>query len=270
MSRLPLLQLRQVNLRRNGKIILDNVDMRIEPREIVTIVGPNGGGKTSLLKISLGLLDATSGHINRLNGLRIGYMPQRLHVDASLPITVERFLALTDRNQQNILRALQRVDAAGLIPSPLQSISGGEWQRVLLARALLRQPDLLVLDEPAQGVDLHGQQEMYHLLRDIRNETGCAILMVSHDLHFVMASTDRVLCLNQHVCCSGPAETVAQHPEYLALFNDGVHDDIGVYTHHHDHHHDLHGHVVDGPCCDHSHDTGDAHKSIARIKERRP
>lgn len=239
-----LIELQHVSLRISGKTLLDHIDLSVHGGEIITVVGPNGGGKTSLLKIALGLMAPTQGRVARSKGLHVGYMPQRLQVDNSLPITVERFLTLACGSQAPVKEALDRVNAPDVIHSPLQSISGGEWQRVLLARALLKKPELLVLDEPAQGVDLHGQQEMYRLLRQIRDESGCAILMVSHDLHFVMASTDRVVCLNQHVCCSGSADTVANHPEYLALFAETEAADIGVYTHHHDHHHDLHGDVI--------------------------
>jgi zinc transport system ATP-binding protein len=249
-----LLALQQVSLRIGGRDVLQAVDLEVRSREIVTVVGPNGGGKTSLLRVALGLTPPSRGHVRRPHGLRIGYMPQRLHIDPSLPLTVERFLGLTGAKTDGITGALARVGASRVVHHPLQAISGGEWQRVLLARALLRKPDLLVLDEPAQGVDLHGQQELYHLLGHLRRETGCAILMVSHDLHLVMASTDRVVCLNGHVCCSGPADTVATHPEYLALFGQAEAPDIGVYAHHHDHHHDMHGRVVGGTA---GHSCGD-------------
>lgn len=246
-----LIDLQHVSLQVEGKTLLNHIDLSVHAGEIVTVVGPNGGGKTSLLKVALGLVAPSIGQVIKKKGLRIGYMPQRLQVDNSLPIDVERFLTLASGSKAPVKDALVRVNASAVLHSPLQSISGGEWQRVLLARALLRKPELLVLDEPAQGVDLHGQQEMYRLLRQIRSETGCAILMVSHDLHFVMASTDRVVCLNQHVCCSGSADTVANHPEYLALFAETEAIDIGVYTHHHDHHHDLHGNVIDPEHCHH-------------------
>ncbi len=246
-----LIDLQHVSLRIDGKVLLNHIDLRLHAGEIITVVGPNGGGKTSLLKVALGLIPPSEGRVIRQKGLRVGYMPQRLQVDNSLPISVERFLSLTSGSLAPIADALSRVGATAVRHSPLQSISGGEWQRVLLARALLRKPELLVLDEPAQGVDLHGQQEMYHLLGEIRNESGCGIFMVSHDLHLVMARSDRVVCLNQHVCCSGSAETVANHPEYLALFEQSGAKEIGIYTHHHDHHHNLHGDVVDEGCCKH-------------------
>ncbi|CBL43768.1 High-affinity zinc uptake system ATP-binding protein [gamma proteobacterium HdN1] len=234
----PLLELQTVSLRIEGKLILDQIQLSLHANEIITVVGPNGGGKTSLIKLALGLIRPSEGKVQRRKGLRVGYMPQRLMVDNSVPITVERFLQLAGGRRAPIADTLARVKASAVRHAPLQSISGGEWQRVLLARALLRKPDLLVLDEPAQGVDLQGQQEMYHLLGAIRSETGCGIFLVSHDLHLVMASSDRVVCLNQHICCSGAAHAVARHPEFLALFQNSSAEDIGIYTHHHDHQHD--------------------------------
>lgn len=265
-----LVSLRDIGLDFKQRTVLDQITLDIHRREILTIIGPNGAGKSCLLKIVLGLYQPSRGSVTRTNGLTIGYMPQKLAVDPSLPLTVDRFLRLANAgDSQAIDQALQRVGARSLRRAAVQRLSGGEFQRVLLARALLRSPDLLVLDEPAQGVDLQGQQSLYRLLAQLREEHGFAILMVSHDLHFVMAQTDQVLCLNQHVCCSGTAEAVVNHPEYLALFSSGEVEDIGVYTHHHDHHHDLHGQVVDeaprftrvtptdghvhGPGCSHDH-----------------
>lgn len=241
-----LVELHNVGLDFKSRRVLDQISFRVCPKEILTIIGPNGAGKSCLLKVILGLYEPTRGHCERSSGLKIGYMPQKLAVDPSLPLSVERFLTLANKgNSAPVDDVLKRVGARDLRFSAVQSLSGGEFQRVLLARALLREPDLLVLDEPAQGVDLQGQQALYHLLAELRDEQGFAILMVSHDLHFVMAQTDQVLCLNQHVCCSGTAESVSQHPEYLSLFGSGDVEDIAVYTHSHDHHHDLHGHVVD-------------------------
>ncbi len=251
MNQDTLVELEAVGLDFKTRTILDQVSLQVRRRQILTIIGPNGAGKSSLLKVILGLYSPTRGQCHRTPGLSIGYMPQRLTVDPSLPLSVERFLTLANGgNKAPVEAVLRRVGARSLRQSPVQSLSGGEFQRVLLARALLRQPDLLVLDEPAQGVDLQGQQALYHLLAELRDEQGFAILMVSHDLHFVMARTDQVLCLNQHICCSGTAESVSRHPEYLSLFSHGNAEDIAIYTHNHDHHHDLHGHVVE----EHQHD----------------
>jgi len=250
-----LVSLRNVSLDFRQRTVLDQISFDIHRREILTVIGPNGAGKSCLLKIILGLYKPSRGQVQKASGLRIGYMPQKLVVDPSLPLTVERFLSLANNGDHSpIDQALARVGARSLRNAAVQQLSGGEFQRVLLARALLRSPDLLVLDEPAQGVDLQGQQALYRLLAQLREEQGFAILMVSHDLHFVMAQTDQVLCLNQHVCCSGTADSVLNHPEYLALFDTRQVDDIGVYTHNHDHHHDFHGHVVEETHAGHEHD----------------
>lgn len=235
----------------NKQPLLRDISLELHQGEIVTVIGPNGAGKTTLLKMLIGEYKPDSGTITTDPRCRIGYMPQKLHIDNSLPLTVKRFLALSgNKNDHATQRALAEVGASRLLGAAVQTLSGGELQRVLLARALLREPTLLVLDEPAQGVDLHGQRELYQLLRKIRDERQCGILMVSHDLHFVMAGTDQVICLNQHICCSGTAESVARHPKYLELFGQDLGKDIAIYTHHHDHHHRLDGGVI-GDCCDH-------------------
>ena len=239
-----LIKANDINLSIAGRNILSHIDMHIQRREIITLVGPNGSGKTSLIRLLLGLVDADSGTIERQANLKIGYMPQKLHVDASLPLSVKRFLQLSGvKAEEKLLATLARVQAESVLNKPLQNISGGELQRVLLARALLRQPDLLILDEPAQGVDIGGQQQLYQLIAQIRDETGCGVLMVSHDLHLVMEATDQVMCLNTHICCTGHPEAVSQHPEYLKLFGESL-PGIGIYSHNHDHAHDIHGDVV--------------------------
>ncbi|PIE41356.1 MAG: zinc ABC transporter ATP-binding protein ZnuC [Gammaproteobacteria bacterium] len=248
----PLIESHHASLTVNKQVLLTNISLQLREGEIVTVIGPNGAGKTTLLKLLIGEYRPDSGSVQRSKNCRIGYMPQRLHIDNSLPLTVNRFLAMSgNRDRQEMLHTLQEVGASHVEQAAVQTLSGGELQRVLLARALLRNPNLLVLDEPAQGVDLHGQRELYQLLGNIRNQRGCGILMVSHDLHFVMAGTNHVICLNQHICCSGSADSVAQHPEYQALFGDELGKDIAIYTHHHDHHHDLDGEVVDET--DHQH-----------------
>jgi zinc transport system ATP-binding protein len=220
----------------------------------VTLIGPNGAGKTSLVKIVLGLVPPTSGEIERLEGIRIGYMPQRLQVDQSMPVSVSRFLSLgANARADRIDDALKEVGASVLKDSQLFALSGGELQRVLLARALIQEPQLLVLDEPAQGVDVNGQAELYRLIADIRDRHGCGILLVSHDLHLVMSATDEVICLNQHVCCHGHPEQVSNDPAYLELFGKKDAETLAVYTHHHNHSHDLAGDVVDADDCGHHH-----------------
>jgi len=231
--------------------VLDHVDLEVKAGEIVTLIGPNGSGKTSLVRLLLGLIKSDKGQLLRKADLRVGYLPQKIHVDPILPLNVKRFLQLAcPVTDEQLITAVKQLSVEHLLTSPIQKISGGEFQRVLLARALLRKPDLLVLDEPAQGVDINGQQQLYRLISEIRDQYGCGVLMVSHDLNLVMASTDRVLCLNTHICCTGHPEAVSKHPEYLKLFGASL-DDMAVYTHHHDHTHNLSGDIVEHKDCDH-------------------
>lgn len=231
--------------RRGGRQILDNISLTVEPGEVVTLIGPNGSGKTSLLRILLGLEQADAGRVARRPGLTVGYVPQRLTVEPTLPMTVLRFLSLPHRVSRAAAReALEETGVAHLERAQVHALSGGEFQRVLLARALLRRPDILVLDEPAQGIDFSGQLDLYQLIDRIRRQRGCSVLLVSHDLHLVMAATDRVICLNRHVCCSGEPEAVSRHPEYLALFGPRAAQALAIYHHDHDHHHDIAGEPV--------------------------
>ena len=241
----PLIAAEEVCFAAGGKTILDRVSLSVRPGEIVSLIGPNGAGKTTLLRILLGLLTPTAGSVRRREGLRIGYMPQRIAVDEVMPLTAARFLGLAGAfSRAQVRSALDVTGVAHLADRPIQVVSGGEMQRVLLARALLREPDLLVLDEPAQGVDAPGQGEMYELIARLRDAHGHGVLLVSHDLHLVTAAADSVVCLNQHVCCTGRPETVSRDAEYLRLFGPHEARGLAVYTHHHDHAHDLHGDVV--------------------------
>jgi zinc transport system ATP-binding protein len=242
-----LVAARRLGIRRGGQVLLEEVELAVSPGEIVTLIGPNGAGKTTLVRLLLGLERPDSGQVTRKPGLRVGYLPQRLQVDPVLPLDVSRLLTLTRRAGRAAQReALAEAGVAHLLHSPVQRLSGGELQRVLLARALLADPELLVLDEPTQGIDFNGQAELYRLIARLRDLRGCAVLMVSHDLHLVMAATDHVVCLNRHVCCQGEPESVRIHPEYLALFGPRVAADLAIYAHHHDHAHDLSGAVADG------------------------
>ena len=247
-----LLQLEKVSLSLRQQTLLSEIDLNLARREIMTIIGPNGAGKSTLLRIALGLQRPDSGTVTRAPGLRIGYMPQRLSINPLMPISVSRFLRMSQQRRCSIKQALSRTGIAHLADRPLHDISGGETQRVLLSRALLAEPELLVLDEPAQGVDITGQTELYELIGELRDQLGCAVLMVSHDLPWVMAQTDTVICLNQHVCCHGHPETVSNDPAYLSLFGRRHAEAIALYQHDHDHRHDMHGEVVrekgDGPC----------------------
>jgi zinc transport system ATP-binding protein len=256
----PLIEGRDLVLSFGNELVLDQVSLAIHPGEIITLIGPNGAGKSTLVKTLLGLQKPDSGEVLRKAGLTIGYVPQKLAIDQVLPVTVKRFLSLTRLASRSDCEAvLDQVGAGHVINAQMSQLSGGETQRVMLARALLLRPDLLVLDEPTQGVDVSGQAELYRLIDDIRRELGCAVLMISHDLHLVMAKTDQVVCFNRHVCCSGIPETVRQHPEYRSLFGVREADAIGIYHHEHDHEHDLSGHVVGGCGHDHSHDHAHHH-----------
>jgi len=237
-----LISARGLGITRNGRDQLIDVSLDIAPREIVTLIGPNGAGKSTLVRVLLGLEKPDRGKMQRRADLRIGYVPQRFDSDAVLPMTVERFLALgMEGDKPGIMRMLEQVDASSVRHQQIGELSGGELQRVVLARALLRQPNLLVLDEPAQGVDYSGEADLYNLIGRLRDEAGFGVLLVSHDLHVVMARSDRVICLNHHVCCSGMPEAVAQHPSYARLFGPQAAHAFAVYRHHHDHSHDLAG-----------------------------
>ena len=242
-----LASVENVSLTIRGRSILESISLAVHPGEIVTLIGPNGAGKTTLVRVLLGLTRPDSGTVHRRPGLTVGYVPQRLNIDPTLPMSVRRFLQLGGRYSVAELRErLEEVGGGGLLDQPMSGLSGGELQRVLLARAILRRPDLLVLDEPVQGVDVRGQRELYEMIAELRERYGCAVLMISHDLHLVMAATDRVFCLSGHVCCSGQPEAVSRHPEYLKLFGTGA-AGLAVYTHHHDHEHDRAGEVVRRP-----------------------
>ena len=228
-----------------GHLILDTVDISVAPGEIVTVIGPNGAGKTTLLRVLLGLLKPSHGTVERRPGLRVGYLPQRMQIDPILPLTVGRLMTLTRRSDADAIgAALAETGASHLRDAQVSTLSGGELQRVLLARALLRDPDLLALDEPVQGVDFAGEAALYELIGGIRARRGCGVLMISHDLHVVMAAADRIVCLNRHVCCAGTPEAVSRHPEYARLFGPRAAPALAVYTHHHDHGHGLAGEVV--------------------------
>ncbi|HEY0962432.1 MAG TPA: zinc ABC transporter ATP-binding protein ZnuC [Pseudomonadales bacterium] len=240
-----LLDLRGIAYAVGARSILQGVFLQIARGQIVTVIGPNGAGKTTLIKVAMGLLEPNEGQVLRAPDLRIGYMPQRLHVERTMPISVARFLRLGRTvTKEKLTAALARVGADALRDARLQDLSGGELQRVLLAHALLQAPHLLVLDEPAQGVDLKGQAELYRLIMRIRDEQQCGVLMVSHDLHLVMAATDEVICLNQHVCCHGHPEKVSHDPAYLELFGQRDAEMMAFYTHYHRHHHGLAGEVI--------------------------
>lgn len=243
----PLIETKDLTLAYHGNVVLRDVNFALMPGEIVTIVGPNGSGKSSLMRSLIGALRPLTGKVARQKGLKIGYVPQSLTIDGTLPLTVTRFLNLPyKRPAADVAAALRAAGVPTVADRQMIGLSGGQFQRVLLARALLDKPDVLILDEATQGLDQPGAASFYHQIEDVRRRTGCAVLMVSHDLHVVMAASDRVLCINGHVCCEGAPEIVASAPEYRALFGTGTQGALALYRHEHSHSH--------GPDCDHGHD----------------
>jgi len=239
-----LVNVQDVSCVMQGRKILQEIHLKIAKAEIVTIIGPNGAGKTTLMRIILGLLTPTTGTVIRKPRLKIGYMPQQLHLESLMPLTVKRFLQLVPKFNPILFHSIiDLLSLEALQGTPIQKVSGGELQRILLARALLTEPELLVLDEPAQGVDILGQDELYRLLQTIRQNTGCAILMISHDLHIVMKETDSVICLNKHICCAGTPEAVQANEQFLKLFGMPTHEGIAIYTHNHNHKHAMDGEI---------------------------
>lgn len=262
---MTLVEARGLNVRLGGTPVLSDVDFHIDEGEIVTVLGPNGSGKSTLLRALIGIIPPGSGTIRRAPSLRIGHVPQRLAIDRNLPMTVRRFLSLPVRVTD--AQAMAALDRAGLPRDltlrQLSGLSGGQMQRVLLARALLGAPQLLVLDEATANLDQPGEAAFYRLIEAIRRDTGAAVLMVSHDLHVVMAASDRVVCLNGHVCCQGTPRVVSNAPEYRALFGLGTQGALALYRHDHDHAHDhAHGHH-DHDHHHHHHDHGEKTRSDA-------
>ncbi|MFT4185388.1 MAG: metal ABC transporter ATP-binding protein [Rhizobium sp.] len=257
----PLVSLQDVGVRRDGRWLVRGVDFSVSRGEIVTLIGPNGSGKSTSAKAAIGVLKPDEGRVERMAGLKVGYVPQKLAVDWTLPLSVHRLMTLTGPlPETELMAALEAVGIAHLAKAEVQHLSGGEFQRALLARAIARKPDLLVLDEPVQGVDFNGEIALYDLIKSIRNSAGCGILLISHDLHVVMAATDTVVCLNGHVCCRGTPQTVSQSPEYVRLFGTRAAQSLAIYSHHHDHTHLPDGRVqhADGSITDHCH-SGDGH-----------
>jgi len=265
----PLVILENAGVNRSGRWLVRGVGLSINPGEIVTLIGPNGSGKSTTAKMALGILKPDEGGVRRRPGLRVAYVPQKLAIDWTLPLTVARFMRLTGELGAGEAAAAMAATGVGhLAHAEVRTLSGGEFQRVMLARAIARKPELLVLDEPVQGVDFTGEIALYDLIGRIRDELHCGILLISHDLHVVMAATDRVICLNGHVCGSGTPTAVASSPDYQALFGARAASTLAVYEHHHDHTHLPDGRVrhTDGSVTDHCrpedghrHETGAAH-----------
>ncbi|MGL3605604.1 ATP-binding cassette domain-containing protein [Rhizobium sp. G187] len=251
-----LVSLAGAGVSRNGRWLVRGVDLAVRPGEIVTLIGPNGSGKSTTAKMAIGIFSASEGKVWRKPDLKVGYVPQKLAVDWTMPLTVRRLMTLTQNlSATDIDAALDAVGILHLAAAEVQHLSGGEFQRALLARAIARKPDILVLDEPVQGVDFSGEIALYDLITSIRNKTGCGILLISHDLHVVMAETDTVICLNGHVCCRGTPAAVSRSPEYMRLFGGKAAGTLAVYSHDHDHTHLPDGRVLhaDGSVTDHCH-----------------
>ncbi|GAB5505939.1 MAG: metal ABC transporter ATP-binding protein [Rhizobiaceae bacterium] len=252
----PLVSLSGAGIFRNGRWLVRGVDLSIRPGEIVTLIGPNGSGKSTTARMATGILKPDAGTVAQRTALRVGYVPQRLAIDRSLPLSVGRLMRLTGPTQRDqIVTSLTAAGVAHLENAQVHDLSGGEFQRVLLARAIAQEPDLLVLDEPVQGVDFSGEVAMYELIGAIRDRVGCGVLLISHDLHVVMAATDTVICLNGHVCCSGTPENVAASEEYRSLFGARAAESVAFYRHQHDHTHLPDGRVkhADGSITEHCH-----------------
>lgn len=258
-----LVSLKGTGVFRAGRWLVRNIEFDVSRGEIVTLIGPNGSGKSTTARTAIGVIKPDEGAVERVPGLKVGYVPQKLSIDWTLPLTVERLMSLTaSHTKAEIAGAFEAVGISHLAAAQVQTLSGGEFQRALLARAMLRKPDLLVLDEPVQGVDFSGEVVLYELIGRIRDETGCGILLISHDLHVVMAATDTVICLNGHVCCRGTPQSVVASPEYRQLFGGRAAQTLAVYRHDHDHTHMPDGRVLhaDGSVTEHCHpDDGHHH-----------
>lgn len=259
-----LLVLTNAGVVRENRWLVENIDLTLHRGEIVTLIGYNGSGKTTTAKLALGILKPDSGKIWRKPDLIMGYVPQKLSIDRSMPISVSWLIKLTcSIDQKEITRLLHDVGVGHLEHAQIAHLSGGELQRVLLARAIARKPDILVLDEPLQGIDFRGESELYELIATLRTTLNCAILLISHDLHIVMASTDRVICLNGHICCSGTPEVVAASDVYYELL--GGKPNLAIYHHQHNHRHDLEGHIypeTDASDC--------SHQELQKMEENPP
>jgi zinc transport system ATP-binding protein len=242
----PLIEATELCVRRHGGLVLDKVSLTLGERDFITLIGPNGAGKSVLLRHLLKLESPNSGTVKHRQGIRIGYVPERFQIDPTLPMPVRRFLTLNNNQSAEAVEALAlEANCGGLLDKPLANLSGGELQRVLLARALSGNPHVLMLDEPAQNLDVSGQLQFYQLIDALYEKRNLSVLMVSHDLHMVMSSTRQVVCLYHHICCSGAPDSVARDPEFVQMFGAEMAQMMAVYQHSHAH--------------DHTHDHEHAH-----------
>lgn len=234
-----LITLNNISLSHNGKNVLDDVSFKLHEGEFITLIGPNGAGKSSLIKILLGVIKQDSGDITYTDNIRLGYTPQTFSANPFIPISVKDFLTLNQKlDSEFMLKTFELTGIKDLLKSPLKNLSGGELQKVLLTRALLNKPNVLILDEPAQNLDVDGQMQLYKLIQDIHQQQNCAVLMVSHDLHRVMKESTQVLCLYHHICCEGLPESILKDEKFNDLFADQINDLMATYEHHHNHHHE--------------------------------
>ena len=238
-----LVKLNNVGIQQNDKWLVKGVSLEVEKGKIVTLIGPNGSGKSTTAKIALGIYKNIEGNVEKFTN-NVGYVPQKISIDWTLPLRVKDFMVLTDNIKDELIdEALSLTGVIHLKEKNLGNLSGGEFQRVLLARAISKKPELLVLDEPVQGVDFTGEIALYELIKKISEKLNCGILLISHDLHTVMSATDHVVCLNGHVCCSGSPKDVARNNEYKALFGEQASQTLSVYEHKHDHEHSVDGKI---------------------------
>ena len=238
-----LVKLNNVGIQQNEKWLVKGVSLEVEKGKIVTLIGPNGSGKSTTAKIALGIYKNIEGNVEKFTN-NVGYVPQKISIDWTLPLRVKDFMVLTDNIKDELIdEALSITGVIHLKEKNLGNLSGGEFQRVLLARAISKKPELLVLDEPVQGVDFTGEIALYELIKKISEKLNCGILLISHDLHTVMSATDHVVCLNGHVCCSGSPKDVARNNEYKALFGEQASQTLSVYEHKHDHEHSIDGKI---------------------------
>ena len=239
-----LVKLSNAGVFKDNKWLVEGVDLEIHRGKIVTLIGPNGSGKSTTAKIILGLYKNIEGSVQRFTK-KIAYVPQKVTIDWTLPIRVIDFMVLTQNlNSDAISNALNLAGVEHLKNRNLRNLSGGEFQRVLLARAIAKKPELLVLDEPVQGVDYSGEMALYSLIKNISESLNCGILLISHDLHVVMSATNHVVCLNGHVCCSGSPVDVAQNKNYKELFGDQSSQLLSIYEHEHNHTHSADGNIM--------------------------
>ena len=234
-----LITLNNISLSHNGKNVLDDVSFKLHEGEFITLIGPNGAGKSSLIKVLFGVIKQDSGDITYTDNIRLGYTPQTFSANPFIPISVKDFLTLNQKLDSEFMnKTFELTGIKDLLKSPLKNLSGGELQKVLLTRALLNKPNVLILDEPAQNLDVDGQMQLYKLIQDIHQQQNCAVLMVSHDLHRVMKESTQVLCLYHHICCEGLPESILKDEKFNDLFADQINDLMATYEHHHNHHHE--------------------------------